>query len=367
MDFIIATPEYIRDALKSEKANFSLYYPRMCKQYPTGGKKDDYLSDIVDNRKKFSSLLQEIPFGKRQKAYIGYMRESGLPVVEIEATLTSPLITGLGMESPTETGIVLDRNLGVPYIPASSVKGVLRLAHAINLAKKLPQSEVEKVLKEGFDSNELSYYFGSTDTDAKNSKRGRLVFLDVYPKNIPELKLDIMTTHYPKYYMGDKNNSKPLENEEPVPVPFLAVKEGTVFVFRCVYLPLFETDVNGKLVLEKYDKEEAEKIIKDMFQTAFNVVGFGAKTSIGYGRFKVVVGNVENKVIKSVPTEVEGIVKKTGTRYGDEVSFKQNGKELEGYIQTNKKNKIKIGDRIKVKVGNKRSGGMFSLEFVSKV
>ncbi|MCX7598102.1 MAG: RAMP superfamily CRISPR-associated protein, partial [Armatimonadetes bacterium] len=35
-------------------------------------------------------------------------------------------VSGLGLPNPTENGFVWDRNLGVPYLPGSSVKGMAR-------------------------------------------------------------------------------------------------------------------------------------------------------------------------------------------------------------------------------------------------
>lgn len=98
----------------------------------------------------------------------------------------------------------------------------MSIAYAVNISGedgKVPESLLEE-------------YFGS------NEKRGQLIFLDAYPKDKIELKVDIINPHYPKYYNNDKNTPLPVETEEPVPVTFLVVPKGIRFIFRCVYLPL---------------------------------------------------------------------------------------------------------------------------------
>lgn len=44
----------------------------------------------------------------------------------IEATTAERLVIGLGSHHPLETGLLFHRTLGVPYIPGSSIKGLIR-------------------------------------------------------------------------------------------------------------------------------------------------------------------------------------------------------------------------------------------------
>ena len=113
------------------------------------------------------------------------------------------------------------------------------------------------------------------------------------PENIPKLKLDIMNPHFSAYYAKKIEeriingrtqrivHDQPVETESPVPIKFLTVKEGTTFVFRCAFMPL-----DNKTLSEAKRQEIQNDVIK-MFKTAFETVGFGGKTSIGYGRFKM--------------------------------------------------------------------------------
>lgn len=275
---IIPISNELQNLLERDTTNFSLYSPRMVQwknDLKDGLKSDSENMAKLQKQSEKSFCFIESMLKKKhemQQKYLESLKAHGLHIFTINAELTSPFITGLGSGHPTETGMILDRNLGVPFLPASSIKGVLRLSYAINISNGrnvVPDSELNK-------------FFGSTDSRGKNVVRGQLVFLDSYPVNIPELKIDIMNPHFSKYYSGE--NKQPIETELPVPIKFLAVKEATTFVFRCYFLPLEDSKYCDNTFEEK-DNIAIEK----MFDTAFDKLGFGGKTSIGYGRFKRVL------------------------------------------------------------------------------
>lgn len=264
--------------IKNQHANFSLCFNRMVnwKCNDSSVKKDETNADTLAG-----IAIQHIAFAEndlkkiqeRQKSYIREMESTKTQTIEIYAETVSPFISGLGSGHPTETGMILDRNTGVPYLPASSIKGVLRLAYAVNMAngrKEIP-------------SKELNTYFGSMDdTDVK---QGQIVFLDAYPVNPPNIKVDIMNPHFSKYYEG--KNKTPLEQENPTPIKFLSVEENTVFCFRSVFFSLKDTPITP----------EDKQVIYKAFETAFTTIGFGGKTSIGYGRFKIITEEESQSII----------------------------------------------------------------------
>ena len=265
---IIPTPLTIRNKLNSPQCNFGLYSPRMVSwvMNKKGELKsdEDYMQKLYNKSKQTYPSLNKLLDTKRAQQNNYLEKLKGVQILSITAKLSSPFITGLGSGHPTETGMILDRNLGIPYIPASSVKGVLRLACAINIAKKNGNNEVD------LENETLVKYFGS-ESDSKPG-RGQLVILDVYPKTISELKIDIMNPHNQNYYSG--KNKQPVETESPNPIKFLTVPKGTEFVFNFAYIPL------------KEGNQCDEKELNDIIDTAFETVGFGGKTAIGYGRFK---------------------------------------------------------------------------------
>ena len=277
-----------QELLKTPKCNFSLYSPRMVtwewkgdkleiykgedkknKEKDKNKKEDDSaLGKLRDQSEKSYGQVKKFLDKKRDmmKQYAESAKQLGLKVFKFHVKTTSPFISGLGSGHPTETGMILDRNIGVPYIPASSIKGVMRFAYALNIANgrtEVPDSELEK-------------YFGTTDEQRKeqqDNQRGQLMFFDAYPTMTPKLRMDIMNPHYGSYYQG---KGQPVETETPVPIKFISVEEGLEFDFYCIFEPLQDETCN-------------ESEIKEMFKTAFEKVGFGGKTAIGYGRFKEVI------------------------------------------------------------------------------
>ena len=274
---MIPIPATEQKLLEKSAANFSLLSPRVVEW--TQNRRVEFSSSTEMMQKLFqrsinsfsssSKSLEKIQ--EKQRAYIDYLKEMSVMSFEIKAKSSSPFITGLGSSHPTETGMILDRNTGLPYIPASSIKGVLRLSQAINCADE--NGNVDE------NDKRIVKYFGTT-SDAQEAKRGQLVILDAYPdsERVPKLKLDIMNPHFGKYYSGE--NRQPVETESPVPIKFLTVKEGTTFVFRCAFMPL------GNEILSENEHQEIQQDVDAMFDTAFETVGFGGKTAIGYGRFK---------------------------------------------------------------------------------
>jgi len=319
---MIPIPEKQQMHLKNSKANFSLIFPRLVRwekpkgdffeaQYDTGErtKKGEiiYDSSIIDLLDKASKAIpnaakQLSKLHDRQKELLKSQADSGFDVFEFHATLISPYVSGLGFGHPTETGMILDRNTGLPFIPASGIKGVLRLAHALDLADKTPdivktndkgQIEISDTLPT------MRKFFGDT-IPGDGTVRGQLVFLDAFPTedSIAKelLKADIMTPHFSNYYKGPVEGKKdlfkgPIETELPNPIKFLTVKEGVEFVFRCFVSPL--TEPQKKDIVEREWTDNDSVAVEAMFRRGFEKLGLGAKTAIGYGRFKINKSDIE--------------------------------------------------------------------------
>ncbi|MDR3178040.1 MAG: type III-B CRISPR module RAMP protein Cmr6 [Campylobacteraceae bacterium] len=276
-DFIPIDKKAVK-LLKNDTANFSLSFTRLMSwkiENGTVNKIENSAEEFCkDANKKFKNIQNSLDLiHSHQKEIINQL---GTFPIEIKARLTSPFISGLGAGHPNETGMILDRNTGCPFIQASSVKGVLRLAYALNFAEENPSLVKDDVV----DDKELEKYFGFADTkDSKPSidnKRGQLVVLDAYPSKAPKIKLDIMNPHYNKYY--GQENKLPIETEDPIPIKFIGIENGAEFIFRAFFLPL-----KG----ENFDEND-KKAIESAFEKAFSVIGFGGKTAIGYGRFEII-------------------------------------------------------------------------------
>jgi CRISPR-associated protein Cmr6 len=283
---MISLPQYL---LKHESGlrNFSLHF-----DYFSDWDEAKFKAKIEHHYTAAAPILRHADAAlkllhRRQSAVLKSIHDRGGLCLEITARLASPYLSGLGSCHPTETGFILDRNTGLPYIPASSLKGVLRLAHALNLAELFP----EKILpcKEGFeipDTEEtMRKFFGDTDTKKSNAVRGQLVFIDAFPVGIPTMKRDIMNPHFSGYYKGD---NPPVETENPIPVMFLAVQDSIDFKFRVFAQPLSTSDY-----ADNRFGDDDKKAIVAMFRRAGKELGFGAKTAVGYGRMENVTDTTE--------------------------------------------------------------------------
>lgn len=291
---MIPIPKTQHELLDGPKSNASLYFARMTECEENGKIAQNAIAKLGERlNSRFPTVNTPLAaIHARQAGFLGTVAQhaeradSGL-ALEIRARLTAPFVSGLGSGHPTETGLILDRNSGLPYIPASSIKGVLRMACALHIAETEPDAvETGNKGPEIPDNHPLlRRYFGDTDTGKADGVRGQLVFLDAFPAKTSDslLKLDIMNPHFGEYYSGKQG---PLEIENPIPVKFLAVKPGTEFVFRCFALPLPERkqDDREDVVFRPFGKTDEETVIA-LFKRAFFDLGFGGKTAIGYGRF----------------------------------------------------------------------------------
>ncbi len=243
------------------------------------------INDYLKSKKQGADILKQRQL--QQAAYCQAMELAGWQSFIVHAELTSPFVSGLGMAHPTETGLVLDHTSGMPFIPAASQKGVLRVAHLINSlcddqGKWLP----EKVLKEkGIINDKMEWredaasktQFGSGGN--KDALAGQVVVLDAYPLTPPVLGEEILNPHFGDYYK-DKGNRGPSEDQSPIPIKFLVVKPGADFVFRLLLRTPF-SEAKAK------DQNTLICLLKKNLHRAITEEGMGAKTALGFGRFKI--------------------------------------------------------------------------------
>ena len=182
--------------------------------------------------------------------------------------LQARLVTGLGSGGPLEIGFRFD-GLGFPILPGSGVKGIAR-AYA-ELVEKRDETDPDFLA-----------VFGRAPKAGERqevAQAGSLVFFDAVPVGGLRLELDVMTPHYPEYYQ-DKAPPTPWQN--PTPITFLAIAPGTTFAFA-VGLRLGVIDSGRRL----------RALAETWLRQGLAELGFGAKTTSGYGRFAGVTGEVQ--------------------------------------------------------------------------
>ena len=244
-------------------------------------KETDY--DLFLNNYKHNTPLSEKLLKQKHIRQIQFLNAFGKKYhkIVIRAKLTSRLISGLGQTHPTETGLTLDYNLGIPYLPASSIKGIVRAARRFELNSYTDEKIDEK------EESRIPLWFGD------QKKMGRVIFMDAYPEDVPELEADILTPHYGDYYNAKDGEEKwPGDWMDPNPVKFLTVSAGAVYIFRAL---VDKQAVDAGLLKE----------VKQTYQTALCDVGIGGKTAIGYGRFEILGCDESAELLKRAEQEEE--------------------------------------------------------------
>lgn len=193
-----------------------------------------------------------------------------------QAKSVAPFATGLGIEHPLENGFAFLNPYGLPYLPGSSVKGIVRAA-----AGELASGEWGETYGWHQDAA-MDTLFGGEPSSGNNSHyRGTLTFWDVIPTiEGDRLAVEIMTPHQTHYYQDGKS---PHDSGSPNPIPFLTVPAGSSFAFHvtCDHHRLLRVAPN----LAR--GERWKDLLRFAFEHAFDWLGFGAKTAVGYGAMRL--------------------------------------------------------------------------------
>ena len=238
-------------------SNFSLRYQHFL-NYENDEKVKGKVKFPVDDMALGGSQDAIIPLRDRQTNQLNYLEKTYHVFCEFY-DVDWRMVIGLGGEHVQETSMTLDHVYGIPYIPGSAFKGVVR----------------SWVIQENFNDEEHAMQdanflkvFGS------QKSAGKVQFLPAYPIDNVLLSLDIMNPHFPEYYTGSK---LPTDTQDPMPIKFLTVGQTS---FRFVFL---SKDQNLKILVKGW----VDKALKDK--------GLGAKTAVGYGYFRPSPGGIPNR------------------------------------------------------------------------
>ena len=172
-------------------------------------------------------------------------------------------------------GIALHPVCGFVHLPGSGIKGLVRAWAETVWAPAQPDAEgawrrIEQVFgwSVGSERNKQDWRPNEVVTP-EGSSAGGIVFHDAWPLAWPQVELDIVNNHHPKYYAG---KDAPGDWEDPNPVYFLAVGRGVEFEFA---LSARRSTDDGLL-----------ELALEWLVAALQFEGVGAKTAAGYGRFR---------------------------------------------------------------------------------
>jgi CRISPR-associated protein Cmr6 len=224
---------------------------------------------------------------------------------------------GISSESDFKVGFYFDHTTGLPVIPGSSVKGVLRSAFPgyirLDEDKKPSKEKMEERYKffrwlieevnrkenagiarfsnKEIDVLEAFIFEGQDDKGEQISYYQRDRFFDAYPVKSLEkdgyfLKNDYITPHINR----DKPEMSPFTS--PNPIQFLKVLPQIQFQFQ------FKLE---DFKLKDNDKGLTVKQKEFLFKEILCFMGAGAKTNVGYGQFAegFLEGSINNKPINA--------------------------------------------------------------------
>lgn len=227
--------------------NAGLWYDKFCDAWVSLSKKaveidkGAWISGVVGRRGNREQLKMQ---AGRARQMVGCLNGRF-----VDRQTVAPFVTGLGRDHPVENGFLWHHTFGVPYLPGSSVKGM------VGAWAKHWQGDEEAAWG--------PVLGGQRDV-------GDVVFFDALPIEPVELVKDVMTPHYSEYY---REGNAPGDWIDPNPIPFLAVGEGATFRFAVA---------PRRSCLESADRcETACRWLEE----ALEWIGAGAKTAVGYGRF----------------------------------------------------------------------------------
>lgn len=270
----------------------------------------------------------------------------------LDARTSAPFVTGMGIEHPIENGFAFLDPYGLPYLPGSSVKGVVRrAAEELALfdnggvqkwalddiwwlfglegasaywraapkketpdardARKAWQSRYRDAVKALSDDrlaalDPLFEPLGASWSNDRRAKllslpehddvsklhsRGSVEFWDVLPNPGSALKVDVMTPHFQDYFQKGK---LPTDDQNPNPICFLALPPETRMTFVARWRPAQSAPAR----LGRDDRWK--QLIGAAFEHAFAWLGFGAKTTAGYGRL-----SLDEKAVQERKLEME--------------------------------------------------------------
>lgn len=220
------------------------------------GTKTDYLKNRI-------SAICNVTLGKNTN--IDTLSHNTFPLKTTYPGLLigSGLSHGLSDEGDIKLGFAFDHISGMPYIPGSSIKGVLRSVFP----------------KNGNETGKIEYL--NTLLGNKNWDFEKYSILE---KKLFEAKGNDMLIYFDAFILESKNkDGRFLGNDyitphkdafsNPVPLQFLKVLPNVVFQFQFRIPPQFF-----------YEKLTC-KNIEDLFKQILLDLGVGAKTNVGYGHF----------------------------------------------------------------------------------
>ena len=254
-----------------EISNFALRYRYFLVQRLDQGKVTFGLQAQQPNQVPSLANSQIEPLRNRQTEQLRHLASNG-HFYCATSQMDWRMVAGLGGNHVQETNMMLDHIYGIPYLPGSAFKGVMRswvIQEHFNNDENLAMREIRNGDPAQLQQKKKDFFavFGSQEA------AGKIQFLDALPARGVHFDIDIMNPHFSEYYTGSKF---PTDYQRLIQIYFLTLK-NTYFRF---------------LIVAK--AAEPLQLAKDWFTEAIANRGFGAKSAVGYGYFDEPNDNTED-------------------------------------------------------------------------
>jgi CRISPR type III-B/RAMP module RAMP protein Cmr6 len=279
------------DWLKCPSSDKNIYTSEKGKESETTRRVMEAGNNLLQIERRFGTVQSEAVKAaeqelervhRSQERVLNSLRQQGYRPFTVELTLRTPLVHGLGESHPLEKFLTFDRNTGMPYLPSSSVKGVLKFRCMVGELNRHEAPEEqwqdgiplvrEKWVNEHYPLFQELFGTGDGKEHQETAVRGKLTFMDVFPKSVPRLSQEIMTPHYPDYYQSEGQEKGPTESQDPEPNAYLAVDSNQPFCFRFAAHP-------------RISQSSLQTFLAVFSDESMLDFGFGSKTAIGMGQF----------------------------------------------------------------------------------
>ncbi|GAA5344458.1 type III-B CRISPR module RAMP protein Cmr6 [Planifilum fimeticola] len=239
--------------------------------YPVKGKSP--LSQT--HRKTYSQVLKQ-----RREALALLSRYQRVKI--LHGRPTGKAFPGLGAAHVRESSLTIHPVYGVPYLPGSSIKGVVR-HWALEAFFEGSEKAYETALKGEAGETKARHARAIRDVFGDQEHSGAVQFHDAFACEEVCLKPDVLTVHFRDYYQQGK---PPTDRMDPVPNEFYGV-EAPYFEFVITLAGQNHSDFS-------LEGEDLLEVTGTWLKQALTEMGIGAKTTSGYGCFDSFVDRTEN-------------------------------------------------------------------------
>jgi len=194
------------------------------------------------------------------------------------------LVIGAGYEHPIvkkdpkskepsdfQLGFFFDHTTGMPVIPGSSVKGIIKSV----FPKKIPKdAKEERELLKKINCEKLEYVNKALNySNLINEENWETLFdkEDIFYDAFIDID---KPPRYGKVFAEDYITPHKSQFTDPIPLRFLKIAPGVTFIFQ---FKLVDVKINDSLISKENKLNLFKKIVSDF--------GVGAKRNVGYGNF----------------------------------------------------------------------------------